>query len=643
MDMDKLTPDLTKIQVPQDDHRSNFLVNLPVEILFYILSFLSTRDKISMRYVSQKFHHISETPLLWKEFIWPDWEPRHVCSVSNILKACGEHVRRIFFPAHVEPTKILEMVHCCAKATKLSLAYGTQLHLNHLKEILLTMRHLQVLDVSASGIFIKDLFEVIGTHVKELKLRIIGRDARHTLKNIQRWAKGGNALPSTINIITQVTDYMVYKQFKFWWKSSFKMFSFKIGLYDSAKVPMNLHPSMPLIKLQFGAGSTFPFIKLSSYGILDLEEEVLLVTDYDHYGKNKHTLAIGFVDFCYKFEEGDLNFSIGNLHSVTYVNFSYAEVYSNHLEQLAVACPNLQRLNLKDVDNCLESLQGLRAIVQMCHSLQGLNLAGISVSFVESYLLFWELLSSAKKLTHLAIELCMLIPGDRDDANKQKLISMLRSCVSLQALEVNRHDWGVICIECAQEDASCAEDFLFSHFPSLLYARLTLTDCITALNYTIANCHRLQYLCFENDFTNDMPLPLPKSCHLQQVCIQAWSTDLSSPFTNDLSVHGELECVVLFVNSITISAITTLINNSPNLVLLYTVTKQPLCDEDGNRLKQKDYVGAVSKAFSCHKLFTAGSCILLRDTGKVCRDEVLGRFNTDLSSLWPSVGTMLSK
>ena len=45
----------------------------------------------------------------------------------------------------------------------------------------------------------------------------------------------------------------------------------------------------------------------------------------------------------------------------------------------------------------------------VCRNLQGLNLAEISTSSVESYLLLWELLSSIKKLTHLAIDLCMLI------------------------------------------------------------------------------------------------------------------------------------------------------------------------------------------------------------------------------------------
>ena len=621
-----------------DNNCGSSLMCLPMEILFYIISYLPTRDKIKMRYVCQKFHQLSKTPLLWKKFVWSDWEPRHVCSVSNILKECGEHVREVIFPAHVISTKILEIMQCCSRVTHLSLPTGSQLKLKHLEEILRMLIHLQSLDVYASGIYIKNLFKVTTcANVQELKLHASEDDARKTLRSMKKWLKEGNTLPPVIKIYTHVTDYMVYKLSKFWSGSTSKLLSFEIGLYDSAKVPMNLYPLVPLMKLQFGPGTALPFINLSNHGILELEEEVVFVNDYGHYGKKRHTLSIGFVDFCYNFEERHLQFSLSNLHSVTCVNFSFADVYSDHLEELAVACPNLQRLNLKDVDNCLESLQGLRAIVEACQNLQGLNLAGISVSLVECYLLLWEVLSSAKKLTHLAVELCTLIPGDCDDDNEQKLIGMLRSCKSLQALEINCHDWGVICMECADEDASFAEDFLFSHFPSLLHVRLTLTDCTSALKYAVTSRHQLKYLCFENDFVNDVSLPLSMSCRLQQLCLQLQSTDLSCSFVDVLSAHGELERVVLLVKSVTTNAITTLIRNSPNLVLLYIVTKQPLCDEDGVRLKQKDYIDAMSKTFIRHKLFTTGSFDLLFNVPEVDKDEILGRLNTDLSSLWPSV------
>ena len=52
-------------------------------------------------------------------------------------------------------------------------------------------------------------------------------------------------------------------------------------------------------------------------------------------------------------------------------------------------------------------------------------------------MLLWELLSSIKKLTHLAIDLCMLIQSSNcDSADKEKLSGMLGKCGSLKALRV---------------------------------------------------------------------------------------------------------------------------------------------------------------------------------------------------------------
>ena len=59
------------------------------------------------------------------------------------------------------------------------------------------------------------------------------------------------------------------------------------------------------------------------------------------------------------------------------------------------------------------------------------------MSSVESYLLLWELLSNIKRLTHLAIDLCMLIQGSTcDSADRQTLIDMFRNCDKLKALEI---------------------------------------------------------------------------------------------------------------------------------------------------------------------------------------------------------------
>ena len=59
---------------------------------------------------------------------------------------------------------------------------------------------------------------------------------------------------------------------------------------------------------------------------------------------------------------------------------------SGHLEQLAIACPNLQRLNSQRSNHSLVCLKGLQCIASHCHNLQGLNL------LMKNGALFYELL-----------------------------------------------------------------------------------------------------------------------------------------------------------------------------------------------------------------------------------------------------------
>ena len=115
------------------------------------------------------------------------------------------------------------------------------------------------------------------------------------------------------------------------------------------------------------------------------------------------------------------------------------------------------------------------------------------------------------------------------------------------------------------------------------------------------------------------------SCCLQQLCIhQVRFVDV--PYVHVLSAHGEL---LLYVESITTCAITTLISNSPNLILLHVVTKKPLCDENGASVDHEDYMHIMSKTFTCHKLLTVGDFVISREF-IVCSDM----HNTNLISLW---------
>ena len=148
-----------------------------------------------------------------------------------------------------------------------------------------------------------------------------------------------------------------------------------------------------------------------------------------------------------------------------------------------------------------------------------------------------------------------------------------------------------------------------------MYVRISLTQT-ECTKYAITNCHQLKYLSCDVNFyrahvcTLDLDLPSSSSYHLQQIFIRLY-INLSTSSAQVLSAHGELEQVILFVRSITTSAITTLISNSPNLMLLYILTEpHALCDENGASVNQKDYKDIVSKRFPHHKLLTTGDLIL---------------------------------
>ena len=113
-------------------------------------------------------------------------------------------------------------------------------------------------------------------------------------------------------------------------------------------------------------------------------------------------------------------FSYTNINFVTHFSASKYDIfYSTHLEQLAIALPNLQQLNLLGNINCLKNLKGLRAIATCCRKLEDLNIMGISDEEIESCIQLWKILVNLQ-LTYLAIELCCLLCFE-DDETKQSV------------------------------------------------------------------------------------------------------------------------------------------------------------------------------------------------------------------------------
>ena len=632
------------------DYSKSLIVNLPTELLVKILSYLSVSDKITMQYVCQRFQDVSKVPLLWKEFILHNYEPCRLNGVKNMLKIYGENVKELFFPVHVAPAKIMEMIHYCTKATHLSLPEYTQLSLDQLDEIVHTMTHLKQLDVHASGTFIhvdhyggyesikaliqidiladdrkciEELLKVTENSVRELNLRVKSQHFEYVLVNIRKWANKGYLLPSAINIFTDVCK--VNGLF-----ISDSNSRFEISLYDNKRIPLSLYHPMPLKRLQFGPEIS-PFIRLSDHGLVGLKYDIFYLSRYDHCGTVRYTVTpsrmtcgFGRVMVNYK----------SHLRCISYIDISGSNADSGHLMLLAELCPNLQRLNLRDNANCLESLQGLCAIGYSCQSLEGLNLAGISVLKVESYIRLWEILSIEMKLTHLAIDICIVKPFDSgDDVNKQKLIKMFKACDSLQALEIHGKS-KKLCSRCNN-----STDLLFLQFPSLKQCRISYLP-YSGRECVLSKRHQLRHLYAEYLDRNTLAVLLSSLYHLQQLYINLSCFDLTDELVEVLSANGGLECIVLYINSITINGIRSLINNSPNLTLFHISISTPLFSSD-DHLLYGDHVVTykVRKLFSCHKLFTMGSFYVQVTSSSYLKATLdTDLCDTNLNSLWPSVG-----
>ena len=668
---------------------STSLSNFPTELLVKILSYLPTRDRFMMRYVSQRFRDISEMPSLWKECLW-NYGPRHVRNICKMLFIeHGQHVRKIFFPAHLTVKMVRGLASHCTQVTHLSLPGYTQLTLDDLEKVLHTMTclHQLQLDVFAEGNYyyyyctgqadklimprgqicpksltpwysrwnINEFLKITANSVKELNLCVTQLPCWRIVKSsIKELASQGYTLP-IINIFGD-HDGKAYNLCALWvelQKSKYKSSSLEIGLCDYRKIPMNLYPLIPLKKLKFGPSVTSPFIQLSSYGIEGIQQDIFWLSEYINcFGTVRYILTP--VHKLYSHQ--NIPISYGQMDFVSCVDFSNVGVNSNHLEQLAVLCPNLQRLNLQGNANCLKDLLGLHAIVHTCQNLEGINLAKISVSQVESLLLLWELLSSLKRLTHLSIDLCLM---ESNDANKQKLIiNMFKTCQYLKALEIT-HAYD--CRRCTN-----VEGFFFSYFPSLTYCRMYCFR-YSALTYAINNCHNLKYL-YENCYhvCNTILLPLSNNCHLEQLCICSLSLNLTDKLVKVLSANGQLERVVLHVKSITINSLTTLIKNSPKLTLLHISMIEPCFDDvDSKKFRRlralssnttthalarsidldHQYRDRVKNMFPYRELFS-GSNFSVRV--RVIEDTAFARFadqemlnfdlvDTDLNSLWPSL------
>jgi len=583
----------------------NILLALPTELLVYIFMFLpTTRDKVKMKYVSCRLQSVTEAPSLWSKFVWPYYDSREELCINNLLKSCGGYMKTVSFPDYVPPPLLLvNMLGWCYNVIELSLP-NTKLDDEQLAEIVRHMVRLQKMEVQWSKQLIPLLS--IGKSLKEMTIRIKEKFRFSCFKSddhlelfLRDWIDGG-FMPPNVNIycIQTMLEESLLKGWLQWNHNSPPGHTGYITLYNSWKVPLNLFHNLPSFQLQFGKGATVPIFNL---GLVGLEKDFLLLS---HNCGNTTVYRARL----WKLSESITSRSaVSSLNGITEFDFSsFNSFQSNHLEQLAVVCPNLQRLNLRDHTECLNSLRGLQAIASNCHNLQGLNLLGIQVTEVENHMHLWEILSDMK-LTHLSIELCVIIPFENDDRYKQNLIMLYQKFSHLQALQLKRDKVVRLCPKC--EDYDDKHSLLLSHFPSLTLCLMEHMpfQSTAAMHNTVTSCKELKYLKYSMYFAEHAINPVPFLCNLQQLLIDSASCDISNEFMHLMSVHSELIHVLLYVKSVTHEGIATLIMNSPKLLTFYTVT---------NTLSSKEVIPRTNdakameqfyrKKFPNRKLFSAG-------------------------------------
>ena len=616
------------------------LLILPTEILVYIISLVTPlRERMKLRYVSWRLQTACETPSLWREFVWPYYHTGDEVSVINLLKTFGQHVKQLSFPDQVLPrSKLVSTLSYCSNAVHLSLPSVGTLDIDDLEEMFLSMKQLQSLNIQWEcdiKELLARLLELITSCSIKLKELTLSQREIYPISTpsesgfitvvepwLHYWTTKG-FVPRKLNLvfvelydIDMLGNKLLLESYKSI-SNPLVSGSGELKVYISLKMPLDLVPVLPVLQVEFGQIATLPCVNAGIHGFS--ESGWLLLT---HAALHNKEIYKAFLQRNPLVVQGNHTF---NLEIITDFNACYCDMYSHQLEQLAITCPKLQRLNLYFNNHCLESLRGLHSIASSCHNLQGLNLSSIATKDIESQMQLWEILSEMK-LTHLAIHLCVLLPSVEED--RMELIGLFQKCKSLQALEFN-----VInsCDSCMSVFVS--NSLVLSHFHALIHLQQFSGDdnyCPTALHNIVTSCNQLKYLIFVEEYiyhkthyTTQSPV---YPCNLEQLYIESENLELPDDFMASISAHGGLVHVVLYVRSITSEGITVMVMNSPNLLTCHVFI-------DTFELLDKNLEAALKKKLLYRKLFEGGS-YQVGEVRSVLASELKEKPCGDLLSFW---------
>ena len=616
MDMDQGKSN-KESSVMMDEGQSNFstcitLIMLPPEILVHIISFLSSsQNKVKLRHVSRWLKSaIERTPSLLKEFVWPYYDSREECCLKEVFRVSGEHIKLLSFPDSTIPPTLVETLQYCSNVQHLSLP-STMLDPEQLRITVNHMRNLQTLEFNVDKYAISAIEQLFLNVVHLKELTVFSSTYQNYLEDLfKHWMLVGFR-PLNFKFVTpeaRVQSLLDYARIKLTFipacTANFKVYT------KSNKVPLKFTASLPYFQLHLD-GSAGKVMTISPVKCSEFGHDLATMSDTQYGGRTyKARYQIDDVEF--------LNLKhitiFDDLTYTTYLNFTeQPSIDSSQLEQLAIACPNLQQLKLKNCASCLKSLQGLQAIAKYCPILKGLNILGICVSNVENNVLLWEILKKME-LTYLAVEFCLV---KVKSVNKERLICLYQECCTMRGIQ--SHLCG--CEGCTNEDTS-----VLSYFPSLIYCYMQSSNKLPSIvQNVISNCKRLKCAFLCHYFR--LSLKPVHNRYLQQLFIFSPATIVPDDFMASVSAHGGLVHVVMKVGYLKANSIMSLVSNSQNLITLH------LCANALDVESVKNFDAKLKKIFWKRKLFTFGHYMIdLKCIGYL--SDVLWKQRTDLLPLF---------
>jgi len=459
------------------------LLDLPVELLVFVISFLNARDVAILRQVSKSLHVFTEVPLLWRKFEWPYYHSREEASVIEILKLFGDYVKELSF---TNDYILLPMQCCdqmlvyCTNVICLTLLINNPLTKGELKKILQNLKHLKKLEISWSRTRLPAA-TLSNSNLTELTLQL-GSKVFPSIDEYESWIQdymSTGYTPQYLNIVQNKVNlqWLAFRYLLKWWSYHSMRNQYKppngyiahLKLYCQYQVPLNLSPTLPQFHIQFGLAPSVKVNRFKYYNVLGQGYYSLKLNYCNCTDLNCNCIVISasvdkstvcFSDAAHHRQAGQHevikikdSFDISNY----VIDVSVSNIYSmldKGLDQLHYVIPNLKELDLSYYDICVDKMKGFQTVAKNCCNLVGLNLINTHAELLD-LAVFWEILSGLK-LIRLSIEYCLITSAD---SNIQ--LKMVNLYSTLAALEIGFS----ICSEC---ENSSSEDLLYlSNFSSL--------------------------------------------------------------------------------------------------------------------------------------------------------------------------------